>query len=78
MGENGLVESMVYYEEFFLVFDIEVDLVILIVKCLNSVFFLFLFVICCNDNFVIIRFNNELLKVKWSNWEVVDVLGKVY
>lgn len=81
MNENGFNENlnMEYFEELvFLVLDIEVDFVILLVKCLNSVLLFFLFVCCCNDNFVIIRLNNELLKVKKSNWEVLDVLVKVY
>lgn len=81
MNENGFNENlnMEYFEELvFLVLDIEVDFVILLVKCLNSVLLFFLFVCYCNDNFVIIRLNNELLKVKKSNWEVLDVLVKVY
>ena len=77
-GENGSVESMAYHEELFSASDTEADSAISIVKCLNSASPSSSLVTRRNDNSAIIRLNNELLKAKRSNWEVVDALGKAY
>lgn len=77
-GENGSVGSMEYHEERFSASDTEADSAISIVKCLNSVSPSSSLVTRRNDNSAIIRLNNELLKAKRSNWEVVDALGKAY
>ena len=75
---NGSVGSMAYQEELFSASDTEADSAISIVKCLNSSSPSSSLVTRCNDNSAIIRLNNELLKAKRSNWEVVDALGKAY
>ena len=77
-GESGSVESMAYHEELFSASDTEADSAISIVKCLNSASPSSSLVTRRNDNSAIIRLNNELLKAKRSNWEVVDALGKAY
>ena len=77
-GENGSFESMEYHEERFSASDTEADSAISIVKCLNSSSPSSSLVTRRNDNSAIIRLNNELLKAKRSNWEVVDALGKAY
>ena len=76
--ENGSVESMEFHEERFSASDTEADSAISLVKCLNSVSPSSSLVCRRNDNSAIIRLNNELLKAKRSNWEVVDALGKAY
>ena len=58
--------------------DTETDSAITLVKCLNSESPSSSLVFRRNDNSAIIRLNNELLKAKRSNWEVVDALGKAY
>ena len=76
--ENGSVESMEFHEEHFSASDTEADSAISLVKCLNSASPSSSLVCRRNDNSAIIRLNNELLKAKRSNWEVVDALGRAY
>lgn len=76
---NGSVESMeLFHEERFSASDTEADSAISLVKCLNSESPSSSLVSRRNDNSAIIRLNNELLKSKKSNWEVLDALGKAY
>ena len=78
-GENGSVESMNLQDDrYSAVSDTEADSAIALVKCLNSESPSSSLVSRRNDNSAIIRLNNELLKAKRSNWEVVDALGKAY
>lgn len=79
--ENGLYESlsMEYPEEsVFSASDTEADSAISLVKCLNSASPSSSLVSRRNDNSAIVRLNNELLKAKKSNWEVLDALAKAY
>ena len=76
--ENSSVESMEFQDERCSASDTEADSAITLVKCLNSESPSSSFVSRRNDNSAIIRLNNELLKAKRSNWEVVDALGKAY
>lgn len=76
--ENGLTDSMEFHEEPFSASDTEADSAISLVKCLNSASPSSSLVSRRNDNSAIIRLNNELLKAKRSNWEVLDALGKAY
>ena len=76
--EKCSAESMEFQDERFSASDTEADSAITLVKCLNSESPSSSFVSRRNDNSAIIRLNNELLKAKKSNWEVVDALGKAY
>lgn len=76
--DNGSVESMELQDECVSASDTEADSAIILLKCLNSESPSSSFVSRRNDNSAIIRLNNELLKAKRSNWEVVDALGKAY
>lgn len=81
VNENGLNENlnMEYPEEsVFSASDTEADSAISLVKCLNSASPSSSLVCRRNDNSAIIRLNNELLKAKKSNWEVLDALAKAY
>ena len=76
--EENSDQSMDFQDERFSASDTEADSAITLVKCLNSESPSSSFVSRRNDNSAIIRLNNELLKAKRSNWEVVDALGKAY
>ena len=70
--------SMDFQIDRFSVSDTEADSAIILLKSLNSESPSSSFVSRRNDNSAILRLNNELLKAKRSNWEVVDALGKAY
>ena len=70
--------SMDFQIDRFSVSDTEADSAITLLKSLNSESPSSSFVSRRNDNSAILRLNNELLKAKRSNWEVVDALGKAY
>ncbi|XP_068745491.1 uncharacterized protein [Montipora capricornis] len=78
--ESYSFESMndVQDAEHFSTSDTEADSAIMLLKSLNSESPSSSFVSRRNDNFAIIRLNQELLKSKKSNWEVVDALQKAY
>ena len=65
-------------ESVFSASDTEADSAISLVKCLNSASPSSSLVSRRNDNSAIVRLNNELLKAKKSNWEVLDALAKAY
>lgn len=58
--------------------DCETNSASMILKCLNSTTPPAPLVVRASDKSAIIRLNNELLKSKRSNWQVVDALSKAY
>lgn len=70
--------SMDFQIDRFSASDTEADSAITLLKSLNSESPSSSFVSRRNDNSAILRLNNELLKAKRRNWEVVDALGKAY